>query len=78
MYSFNQIQVDTVFHELGLPLIEKGIDEIEADREHLIDWHTHDVHDPHDYKKEYEVIVSNGTGKSVLKAINAELERRPR
>lgn len=68
-------EVTAVFVEMNLPLIERGIDEIQAAKDHLVGYGQSPSGGSHVVQR---MIVSNGTGKPVSASqTNAELEQRP-
>lgn len=73
-YTLSRAEIEAVFVEMNLPLIERGMDEIQAAKDRLVG-----IGQPPSDSGQVilRMIVSNGTGKSTsAKQKNAELERR--
>ena len=73
-YRPNRAEIEAVFVEMNLPLIERGMDEIQAAKDRLVG-----IGQPISNGGQIvqRMIVSNGTGKfTSASQKNAELERR--
>lgn len=73
-YTLSRAEIEAVFVEMNLPLIERGMDEIQAAKDRLVG-----IGQPPSGGGQViqRMIVSNGTGKPTnANQKNAQLERR--